>query len=446
MSKTTTTKSLVGRVRNFYNPNAWDTEPARETQSYLHGIRGLLAISSILWIFFHTFVPTLTAVSAGSPPDGPKYEKVIRDVFSPIFWNYSLISSFFFILSARSICVRFINDPKPASFAGSIIRRLVRLPIAVGLASGIASAVMKGMGTEYIQTFRNALPNSSIDVPQIPYDAVAALNSMFELFWVVRSYYFQAANHFWPSGTIWNLSLMYQQSWTVYFLMLILPYSRASWHIQFLGLFAAGSFWMNTWGWYDAIALLLTDYVINPKLSPQLHAGIKINEHVTIPMVMPGALMTAAGLAMKYVWTLFPQFINEELVLHPYIDLSETTDKNSFAAADPYPRLDNFLFIFGFLLLVETTAVLRSALSANWLVALGKRSLSLFVAQSLVFWAGGIKLFLHLTSSGADTATANAAVFFVCTAGTLIGGEIYYRTVDLPSQWVANWAYRWLTQ
>lgn len=70
----------------------------------------------------------------------------------------------------------------------------------------------------------------------------------------------------------------------------------------------------------------------------------------------------------------------------------------------------------------------------------------LFVAQSLVFWAGGIKLFLHLTSTGADTATANAAVFFVCTACTLVGGEIYYRTVDLPSQWVANWAYRWLTQ
>lgn len=66
------------------------------------------------------------------------------------------------------------------------------------------------------------------------------------------------------------------------------------------------------------------------------------------------------------------------------------------------------------------------------------------MAQSIVFWTAGIKLYLHLHSRGTSTATANFAVFVTCTLTTLLFAEVYYRIVDLPSQWVAKEAYSWL--
>ncbi|KAK5126406.1 hypothetical protein LTR85_010642 [Meristemomyces frigidus] len=435
------TQTLQSRLRGLLKPSVWQNEAQPGTHSYLHGLRGVLALSSLLWIFFQTFVPAVVSHSTA----GPTYQKVIRLVFSPVLWNESLISSFFFALSARSICVRFLNEPKPVAYAGSIIRRIIRMSIGVALASGIASGIFKGLGTSYLHTFKQVLPNNSIAVSERPNDALTALNAMFDLFWVVRSYFYQAANDFWPTQTIWNLSLIYQQSWTVYFLMLILPYTRASWHWQFIAMFAFGSFWMDSWGWYDASALLLADYVINPKLRVQLEEGLKITEDWKLPLALPGALMAVAGFAMKYLWTAFPQYIDEELVLHPYLDLAENTTRGQFASADPYPRLDNYLVIFGVLLIVETTPQIKELLSARWLVSLGKRSLSLFVAQSIVFWTAGIKLYLHLhLGHGTATATANLAVFVTCAVATLLFAEVYYRTVDLPSQWVARQAYAWL--
>ena len=365
-------KIALRRVLDLLKPSKLLLETSPEPQAYLLGLRGVLTILSLLWTFFETFIPALVSNST----HGPTYQKVLRLVFSPILWNASLIRSFFFALSARSICVRFLRDPKPSAYAGSIIRRIVRLPITMFVACGLAYGIFGGIGTSYIHTFQDVLPNHSISALQVPDSALTGLNAMFDMFWVVRSYYYQAANDFWPSQSVWMVSLIYQQSWTVYFLMIILPYTRTSWHWQFLALFGLGSFWMDSWGWYDASALLLADYVINPALRSRLDEGLVISDEWKIPCVIPGVAMTGIGLAMKYVWTAFPQYIDEELVLHPFLDLSENTSRAAFAAADPYPRIDNWLVIFGILLLMETTVRLRDLLSVEWLVELGRRSLS----------------------------------------------------------------------
>jgi hypothetical protein len=86
--------------------------------------------------------------------------------------------------------------------------------------------------------------------------------------------------------------------------------------------------------------------------------------------------MTVAGAAMKYCWAVFPQFVNKELLLHPFLDLSENTTRAQFAAADPFPRVDNFLVIYGIMLIVETLQPVKNVLSAKWLTELGRRSLS----------------------------------------------------------------------
>ncbi|KAF2772415.1 hypothetical protein EJ03DRAFT_387803 [Teratosphaeria nubilosa] len=437
--------STIARVREIISPTLSGEqagpEASNEEHAYLYGMRGILTISSILWIFFQTFLPTLVT----NETTGPLYQKVLRIVFSPILWNESLISSFFFVLSARSICVRFLKEPKGMTFAGSVIRRIIRLGLAAGIASGIASGIMKALGSEYVHDFKVALPNASITTPKLADDGLTAVNAMFDMFWVVRSYYYQAANKLWPSNTIWNVSLIYQQSWTIYFLMVILPFTRASWHKTFLLIFSIGSFWMCTWGWYDASALLLADYVTSSDLRPRLDESLKIKEDWKVPYSLPAAGMVLIGLAQKLCWAVFPQYVNKELLLHPFLDLSENETRASFAAADPYPRVDNWFIIFGLLLMIETTTQARNLLSSKLLVTIGKRSLSIFIAMSLVFWTAGIKLFLHLhTRLGTGVALSNFAVFVTCAAVTFVTAEVYYRTIDLGTQWLARETFAWL--
>lgn len=71
--------------------------------------------------------------------------------------------------------------------------------------------------------------------------------------------------------------------------------------------------------------------------------------------------------------------------------------------------------------------------------------LGLFVAQSLIFWTAGVKLYLCLhVALSISTALTKLAVFLACSLATVLLGEVYYRTVDLPSQWLARKTYDWL--
>lgn len=345
-----------------------------EKDKHILGLRGILAISSFLWIFFETFIP---AVASHTTP-GPLYQRIIRILFSTTLWNQSLISSFFFVLSARAICVRFLKNPTSDNLAGAIIRRSIRIVIATGAASFIAYGIFGSLGPHYIETFKQNLPNHSINVPSVPKTALQGFNAVFDMFWVVNQYDSQAGNAFWPTGTLGRVSLLYNQSWTVYFLMVLLPFGRPAWHVQALSLFTFGAFWMCSWGWYSACGLLLADVTISPVLSSKLASGLTLSEkkHWVVPYSLVGCLMMSIGLAMKYTWAALPQYINNELVLHPYLDLSEQTTPGQFAAADAFPRVDNFFVIFGLLIVAETVSTVRSTLSATWLVSVGERSFS----------------------------------------------------------------------
>lgn len=50
---------------------------------------------------------------------------------------------------------------------------------------------------------------------------------------------------------------------------------------------------------------------------------------------------------------------------------------------------------------------------------------------------------LHI-ERGTSPALANLAVLVTCSLATLLFGEMYYRIVDLPSQWIASRGYLWL--
>lgn len=351
-----------------------DVDNSEEKRPYLYGLRGILALCSIATVFFQTFVPALVREDL----DGPKYQNLIRIVFSPIFWDEQLICSFFFALSSYAIALRFLHNPVPSAFSGSIIRRVFRMILATAPACGIVFGIFGGMGTENIEHFQIVLPNPTISAPDIPQNALVGLNAIFDLFWAVRDYSALAANTFWPTHTLWNLSLIFNQSWTIYFLMVILPYCRPSWHSGALAMFAGGSFWACSWGWYNAAALVLADHTVVPQLRSRLDEGLAIRKSWTwkMPYVLVAAGMMIAGFAMKFAWAVLPQYYDKELVLRPFLHLSEETDLEDYASSDAYPRLDNALVIFGTLLLTERSVLMKRCLSYRPLVLVGKRSLS----------------------------------------------------------------------
>ena len=348
------------------------TSSGSPSQTYITGLRGILALESLLWTFLHTFVPGVVFNDTRSQT----YQQVLRRVLSVPFWNASLISSFFIILSARAICLPFLQNPCPATFAGSLIHRPLRMGMSLFVASGLAMLILWSLDTTYIDEFKSTLPNAFIVTPAIPQTALVGLNSIFNLFWLVSNFYSQGGNTFWPSATLWIPSLIYYQSYTVYMLMVLLPYTRSRWHPQALALFSLGSFWLESWGWYSAAGLLLADFAIDKTLRARLTHGFRVVGEMRCPPYLSATVLLLVGLAMKYTWTSMSQYIDSELVLHPFLHLSDYTTTETFDGRNPYPRLDDFLIIIGIMILIETLNLAQSILSARVLILLGERSLS----------------------------------------------------------------------
>lgn len=354
-------------------PYKAEAPSSRLSQDYLYGLRGLLAVESFLWLFLKTFVPALVT----NEVSGPTHQVIVRKVFSVLFWNESLISSFFIILSARSVCIHFFQEPTARSFARSLVTRPIRIGVPLALALAFSISIFSSIDTAYINVAAESLKNPSLTAPTMPSTALAAFNSIWDVLWIVRDFGEQMANQTFPGATMWAPSLIYSQSYTVYIAMVILPFTRAAWHIQAIAIFSIGSFWFDSWGWYSAAGLFIADISFNPTLRTRLSRGIKLGENISFPYWVLAIFSTIAGLAMKYIWVAaFPQHLRAELVLHPSLHLSQDLNTQNFQTDQAYARLDDYLIVVGILILFEMSSRMRSLFSSRFLVEIGKRSLS----------------------------------------------------------------------
>ena len=269
---------MSGKVANIFK-NAEDDPHEKPRDEYLTGLRGVLAVQSFVWLYFQTFIPAL--VSGHNA--GPEYQHLLRDILSPLLWDGSLISSGFILLSLRTVGSTFLRAPSAATYAGALVRRTVRIIALIFVASGIGSLIFSLVKTSYIDAFKDQLPNATITKPTKPYNALAVFNSIFNLFYLTDDFFTQAANSFWPSQTLWVSSVAYYESFTVYIMMVILPYTRVEWHVQMLAFFALGSFWYESWGWYAATGLLLADMSANPLMKALVQRGLPISQRVRCP-------------------------------------------------------------------------------------------------------------------------------------------------------------------
>lgn len=350
--------------------------PIDPEQSYLLGVRGLLTLQSFTWVFLQTFVPAAVR-NTPNAASKPLYETLLRDIFSVLFWNESLIYSAFILLSARTIPIPFLTTSTKTTLASAIFRRGLRLwpPAATTLL--IIKLTSSTLAKTPISTFALQTSNPHLTPPHHLPTPLSHLNALFTLFWTTTSPASQAFNTAFPSHTLYTLSLIYAQSYTVYTTMLIIPYTRSPWRVKAYTAFVLTAWWVQSWAWYSITGLALADAVMNMRYRERASRGVSIwRTSRRCPTWIPCAVLMAAGLIMQYLWTAWrPEYENRELKAHTGLYYSGGLNLK-IDEKEPQARDDDYLLLLGFFLLLEYSGFLQRIFSNSFLVYLGKRSLS----------------------------------------------------------------------
>jgi hypothetical protein len=431
--------ALTSFIFKFSKP-----EPVVSGHGYLTGVRGLLVIESFLWVFLLTFQPA--AVKDSADTEGPLYQSLLRKTLSVLFWNESLLYSTAILLSARTVCIPFLNKPTTTAVASAAFRRSISLlpPLVVALA--ITTVIFHYTGVSYIDDFKNATQNHSFDTPIVLDNALVFFNSCFNLFWTTRAFFTQAGNLGFPTQTLWLINVIYLQSYTVYMTMLIIPYTRPHWRVQAAILFILTAWWVQSWAWYTITGLLLADATINMDFRSRSKHGIKIYRSIRLPSWILYVVLMLAGLIMQYLYTAWrPEDSNLELYAHA--GLYYTAGLNTqFDIRQPQARDDNYLFLLGYFLLLETNETLQLLFQNPMFMYLGRRSYAFFLTNSIVVYTVGIMLFSHLAGNevGWSFPAAAGTALTTCLASTVLFAEVIYRFVDIPARRGGRWLFEWV--
>jgi len=184
------------------------------------------------------------------------------------------------------------------------------------------------------------------------------------MFWTVRDYSTQAASKAFYNNTLWSISVIYTQSYTVYLAAVIIPYTRARWRVGAWTIFILTAWWVQSWAWYSISGLFLADAVLHMHLRERLSDRILLrlgkSSTIHIPGWVFGVFFVLAGGTSQYFWREWrPRF-----------------GEGQSDVAQPSAREDDYLLVIGTLLLLESLPWLRKAIGCRFLVATGKRSLS----------------------------------------------------------------------
>lgn len=368
-----TNKSLLQSLVSFRSLPS----PSPE-HDWLIGIRGFLVIQSFVWCFLTVFAPATVKDAANT--DGPLYQIILRKVFSVLFWNESLIYSFIVLLSARTICIPFLQNPTRQVVASQVFRRGIRLwiPTAVGL--GLSTLILNQIGLGYIDDFKTRTDNVTIATPARIRNFLHWFNSMFEVFWVNKNYMAQMGNLAFPSQTLFSVSIVFVQSYTVYMTAICIPYTRNSWRVKAFMFFIATAWWVQSWAWFSVTGILLADVVMNMDFKAKAHRGVPMRlpggRCVWCPSFVPYGMILLAGLIMEYLWVAWrPQYANAELKGHTGLYNAGSLN-NGLDLSEPLARDDNYLVIVGFMLMMETSDMLQLVFKNPVFTYLGRRSLS----------------------------------------------------------------------
>ncbi|SPO29633.1 uncharacterized protein UTRI_05455 [Ustilago trichophora] len=423
--------------------------------AYLEGLRGLLGLQVLVWTFFRIFAP---AIATDRDVDGvypaafttvaPEWQNIVRKVLSPLLFDGELQASFFVILSGRASLHTFIERRQAITLAGAAFKRPFRfiLPMAITLA--LVSLVIGVNGFRYAPELSSALSNQLANPPEQWNSALEYFNSL--LFFFSTPFYFKTAKattFIPPSGTLWIIPVLFQQTYVLIILAFALPYTIFRYKNLGMILLILTTAWVGRWSWYTLTGLLLAEWsTVYLQLLPS--KGIPINREGSrhIPTWLPGVVFTLLGAFFKYLWiAALPQDYNNEIVAH----VDGTTGKlnyNTDPSQTAYPRYDNWLLATGLLYLVEISPLIQRILSTKVLVHTGRWAFSIALITGTFMLSLGSLIHHHLTVTAAWKNEAGIlAVLFLALVPASCGlAEMYSRVIDDVGLWSSDWLFKWI--
>lgn len=348
--------------------------PNLQEEGYLVGLRGLFVLQSFFWTFLQAFVPAV--VEAPERTTAPTYQTILRKTVSVLFWNKSLIYSFFILLSARTICTPFLQNPTKSTLASAVFRRGIRLWFPVAVALAISTLTFSQIGLVYLEDFKRDTDNEVIEVPYKIPKVLTYFNSVFGLFWTTRDFATQAGNTAFPARQLWIVNAIFQQSYTVYMAMVIIPYTRPTWRLKGYAIIIVTAWWVQSWAWFSFTGLALADTVNNMGFRENSKRGIKIWRSIRCPTWLLYTVLTAAGLVMHYLWKAWrPEYHQKVMVAHAGLYNNGPLNQD-YDPRQPLARDDDYFLLLGLFLFVEHFEGLRYVLANPLFMYLGRRSLS----------------------------------------------------------------------
>ncbi len=303
-----------------------------------------------------------------------------------VFWNESLIYSWFIVLQARSISIPFLRNPSEVQVASSAFRRGLRLLIPTATALAIVKIVFNVAGENYISEYKTLSGNISFNVPYNLPGFMGYCNAVFNLFWVTRDFASQAGSYAFPSQTLWIVTVLYSKSYTVFMTMVMAPYTRNSWRVKALLFFILPAWWVQSWSWFSITGLLLADIVMKMEFKAISKQGVPVWKlSRRIPSWILYLLLSGMGLMMMFFWAAWkPGEENGEPRIHASLYDGEEGLNNNFDLNEPQARVDNYFFITGCMLLLESSEHLQLFFKMPPVLYLGRRSLGMYVYLTLL--------------------------------------------------------------
>lgn len=412
---------------------------------YLEGLRGFLALETLLYIYFRLLAPaaaTDTDVDNTYPApfltDAPAWQTGLRKGLQPIFWNSTLLSSFFIILSARVAALTFLERRTPTTLAGAVFRRPLRLlfPVIFGLA--FTSILSRAGAFNSAAEFATRTQNQIAQPPRLWTNFIEFFNACFTLFFdtSVQKWH-PAIAYIPPSGISWTIPVIFQQSFTLYVFAALMPYltfKAKAW--GFAG-FIIVTYWLGSWAWYTLTGLQIAEFAL-------LYLPLLGKRRPLALWVVP-VFFLVLGVALKYTWTAVPSRRDDEYVFHSTLS-DGTLNRNLEPWNTPYPRVDDYLVAFGAMTLLELSTIAQVIFSNPVFRWLGRHALMIQFLAGPICLSLGSYLANDLTSKGYGASSITTVNFFACVPISLIAAEIAYWLVEWPSFWAARWLFRFMKE
>lgn len=276
------------------------------------------------------------------------------------------------LIHPLSHSLAFLERRTATSLAGSAFRRPLRFIPSIALTLALVSIITASGGFKFANQMSIDTENKFAQPPLIWENTIQYFNSIVGLFFSIRDNLTDRMVTFVPpTGILWFLPRVFQQSFTVITFSYLLPFTIFKYKFIFFGIFILVTFWIGSWAWYSLTGLLLAELVV--VYFPMIQDGnLPIGKRFKVKVWILPAVFFLIGTTLKYLWASIPERRFDELNFH-------TTDggglnRNFDVTTTAFPRIDDYLVATGALFLLELSPLAQKAFDNPVLRFLGRIS------------------------------------------------------------------------